>query len=622
MTLRATLLGLFAAVVIGLMLPVTEFLTQGTRLGVGSATPAAFFLLFVIVIGPQLLVKCWRPDWALKSGELLVIFSMMAVATVIPTRGFGGMFYSAITAPTYYANESNGWADRIVPHLPSWMVVGDRNAVRQMYEGLDEGASFPWRAWATPLAWWTGFMLCLSVLVISTVLLLRKTWMDHERLAFPIAQVALSLTEEPEPQSRLNPLFRSTLFWVGFVVPLTVGSLQALSRYFPGTVPTPQLSWTLQEQTAYLPRIVLHLSFVTLGFVFFVESKLSFSLWFFYLLTIPAYCVYSVYFPGHAEPRSGPLGGAYPTIMGHQQLGAMLVLAATMFYTARKQVLREKALLSVFAISGAAVAAMVCLMGLAWWAAPLLIGVALVIWLALTRVTVQAGFPSMVPAVYPLPILICAFGTDALGGAALVAVLGFAVFWCAEFLTFMMAPAANGVYVQGKIGVDPARGLLSLTGAILLGLCASMFMTLALCYEFGGLNLHPQYFNRFPMGAWNSALSTVSHPTGPSLHGYAWTAVGAGAMVLLTVLHRLFFWWPFHPLGFLAQGGWNMGAMWFSFFLAWVVKTAVLRLGGGRAYKSTRHFFIGMIVGVLVTGGLWLLIDSMTGMKGNGLPVY
>ncbi len=216
MTKRAILLGSILSLAIGLILPVTEFLIQGTRLGLSSATPAAFFLLFVILIGPQFLVKCLKRNWALGRGELMIIFGMMMVATVIPTRGFGGPFFSMITGSTYYASEENEWAKFIQPHLSETIVLKDSNAARLMYEGL-EGAPIPWGAWIKPLGWWSFFMLCMAAMVISAMYLLRRTWIERERLVFPIAQVAMAMVEDdpvgahlsPRPFSRLNPLFRS-----------------------------------------------------------------------------------------------------------------------------------------------------------------------------------------------------------------------------------------------------------------------------------------------------------------------------------------------------------------------------------------------------------------------------
>jgi len=297
MTRRAILLGSILSLAIGLILPVTEFLIQGTRLGLSSATPAAFFLLFVILIGPQFLIKCLKPEWALRRGELLVIFAMMMVATVIPTRGFGGPFFSMITGATYYASEENEWAKLIQPHLSDNVVIKDLKAVRQMYEGL-EGAPIPWDAWMRPLGWWSLFVLCMAAMVISAMLLLRKTWIERERLVFPVAQVALAMVEEDRrgepcvrPRSRLNPLFHSSLFWIGFLIPMTLESLTVLNRYFPG-VPVFRLQWAIRHDISWVPQVPVRINFLMFGFAFFIQAQLSFSLWFFYLLSLPAHWMY------------------------------------------------------------------------------------------------------------------------------------------------------------------------------------------------------------------------------------------------------------------------------------------------------------------------------------------
>ena len=43
----------------------------------------------------------------------------------------------------------------------------------------------------------------------------------------------------------------------------------------------------------------------------------------------------------------------------------------------------------------------------------------------------------------------------------------------------------------------------------------------------------------------------------------------------------------------------------------------MLRYGGVALYRRTRPFFMGMIVGHIVPGGIFLFIDHFTGMVGN-----
>ncbi|MBI1922686.1 hypothetical protein HYR99_00400 [Candidatus Poribacteria bacterium] len=620
MTKRAVLLGCILSLGIGLILPVTEFLIQGTRLGLSSATPAAFFLLFVILIGPQFLIKCLKPAWALGRSELLVIFAMMMVATVIPTRGFGGVFFSMATGSTYYASTENEWAALIQPHLSSLMVVKDADAVRQIYEGL-EGAPIPWDAWIRPLGWWSCFVLCMATMAISAMLLFHKTWIERERLAFPIAQVALSMVEEGPKGSRLNPLFLSPLFWVGLLIPMTLESVNALNRYFP-SVPALGLNWTVTHTIPSIPQVAIRLNFLMLGFAFFIESQLTFSLWFFFLLSLPCSWIYGRLFPDHQEAL-GPwtAGGTAGTLMAHQQMGAMLVLVGTMVWAARQHLMKEKLTVVLFLLSLSLMCLMVWLTGVPAWIAPLVVGSAFVIWLSLTRLMAQAGIATMVPAIVPLGFVISSVGVANLGTTGLIA-MGLTLIWAGDLLTFLMGPTANSIYVEQKASVKPAVGAVALLAGVLLSLIGCIFMTLYLTCSVGGLNLHPQYFQSFPKVPWDFVESKLQSSTGVSVTGYLWTAGGAGLMLLLTYAHRVFDWWPLHPVGFLAQGGWIMNPLWFSFFLAWLVKTAVLRYGGGSALKKARVFFIGLIVGLLVVGGLWLIIDAMTGMRGNAIRIY
>ncbi len=618
MTKRAILLGSILSLAIGLILPVTEFLIQGTRLGLSSATPAAFFLLFVILVAPQFFLKCLKPRWAFGRGELLVIFGMMMVATVIPTRGFGGPFFSMITGSTYYANEENEWAKFIQPHLSETIIVKDSNAVRLMYEGL-EGAPIPWDAWVYPLGWWAFFVLCMAVMVISVTFLFRKTWIERERLVFPIAQVALAMVESGP--KRLNPLFRTPLFWVGFLIPATLESLNALHRYFP-VVPPFRLQWHIRHDIPGIPSVPIRMNFLMFGFAFFIESQLSFSLWFFFLLSLPMQWIYGRFVSGHQEVLGAwTAGGSGGTIMAHQQMGAMLVLVGTMVWMARQHLVKERLHAGLFLISTFLMCLMIWYTGVPAWIAPIVVISALVIWLSLTRLMAQAGIATMVPAIIPLGFVVSTVGVSMLGTVGLVA-MGLTLVWSGDLLTYLMAPAANSVYLEHRASVKSKMGVLSLVVAVMLSLAGCIFMTLYLTGKFGGLNLHPQYFRTFPQTPWRFVETKLQHPTGASMPGYLWTGVGVGVMLLLTYAQRMFFWWPLHPLGFLAQGGWIMRQLWFSFFLAWAVKTAVLRYGGGRTYKKARVFFIGIIVGLLVVGGFWLIIDSITGMHGNRIRIY
>ena len=154
---RALITGGLLAALIAIGVPYGGMVMQGSRLGLSSATPAAFFLLFVLLLTVQVGLGAVRREWAFGRGELLTIFAMMAVATAIPTRGVVGMLLPMITGTFYYATPENQWAELIHPHLANWMVVADPEAIKTFYEGAGRDAPIPWDAWLVPLGRWLAF---------------------------------------------------------------------------------------------------------------------------------------------------------------------------------------------------------------------------------------------------------------------------------------------------------------------------------------------------------------------------------------------------------------------------------------------------------------------------------
>ena len=73
------------------------------------------------------------------------------------------------------------------------------------FEGLPEGEKIPWGAWAIPLFWWLSFVAVLFFVLFCIVVILRKQWVEKERLIFPLAQVPLQMVEGAEKGS-LIPL--------------------------------------------------------------------------------------------------------------------------------------------------------------------------------------------------------------------------------------------------------------------------------------------------------------------------------------------------------------------------------------------------------------------------------
>jgi len=639
-TLRSFVLGCLMCVLIATGIPYGSMVVQGTRLGLSSCTPAAFFLLFVFLLSVHVFLGFLKRRWAFQRGELITIFIMMMVATAIPTRGVIGMLLPMITGTFYYATPENEWADLIHPLLSDWMVVYDPLAVKEFYEGTSGPARIPWHVWLFPLLRWLVFYAAFYLSLLSAMVILRRQWVENERLVYPLAQVPLAMIQDEDKAQRVKPFFKNGVMWCGFLIPFFINSVNALHQYFYFISPiVPQASVELFRRTVALN---LRINFLMFGFAYFINSNISFSLWFFYLIHLIEEGIFSV-LGIHSPEELGPWTGSGPigAIMAHQMMGALIILVLFGLWSARphlKEVLR-KALYKDASVddSGEIMSYRTAVFGLLigvvlmgfwlWetgipaWIAPFFIFAALVIFIGLARVISEAGLPTVTPEIVPAGFVVSGVGIPALGMRGMIAT-GYTLVWAGDLLVFMTAPLANGLRLSHEMAGRRRLLFLAIAAAMLISLVFSAWFMLYLAYRDGALNLHRQYFTTFASYPSSFAAQKLANPTGPSLSGWFWTAAGGAIMAGLMVARHKFVWWPFHPLGFVVSMGWAMNNIWFSVFLAWLIKVVVLKYGGPRMYRQTRPFFLGVVLGQFVVGGLWLLIDSYTGMVGNVIPVY
>ena len=636
--LPAMLTGLGLCALISVGLPYGEFVIKGTRLGLSSSTPAAFFLLFWLVALVQPLLGLVRPHWAFNRAELLLITAMMMLATAIPSRGFTGAAIPAISSVLYYATPENNWVELLVPHIPTALIVQDEVAIKQFYEGLPRGESIPWGAWIGPLSWWLFFMAAFYLVLVCAMVIMRRQWMDHERLLYPLVQVPLGMIEDSPRPGRVKPFLRNPIMWAGFAVPAILNTVNSFSHYYE-FAPRVDLDLPLAlGHDAVVLRV--RLNYLMMGLAYFINTGISGSLWFFYLLakaqewacaTLGVFTTEQLDAFSHAGPTTG--------MLSHQSMGAMIALVVLGLWTARghlKAVWQQaKAgdrtageLLSYRTAVGGLVVGLAVMglwlgqTGLPWWAVLLFLGAAFAIFFALTRVIVEAGLSSAVEGLSGAGFVVSGVGSSALGATGMMA-LGFTLAWAGDLLVFMMAPCANGIRMLHGLKVGRRRVLAMLAAALAIGLLGSIYATLNLGYQYGALNLHRQYFSGlFALEPFRFAARFIETPTGPYWLGWLWNGVGAAVMAgLLWARHHLL-WWPLHPIGYVASGTWILGNIWFSIFLAWLIKSIVLKYMGPGGYRSTRWFFLGVILGQFASGGAWLVVDGFTGMTGNVIRMY
>jgi hypothetical protein len=53
--------------------------------------------------------------------------------------------------------------------------------------------------------------------------------------------------------------------------------------------------------------------------------------------------------------------------------------------------------------------------------------------------------------------------------------------------------------------------------------------------------------------------------------------------------------------------------------VTWLAKVMILKFGGHKAYRKARQFAIGAVVGMFMAGGVWAVIDTITGTLHNAV---
>lgn len=630
-TIRAVVLGAGLALCLNVACPYSVLVLQNAGLTSDYITAGAMMLFLVLVglVNPLLKLVC-RP-LALRGGELVVVYVMMIVASAIPTWGLVTNLFHILTRPFYYATPENRWTELVQPLIPAWLAPRDPEVARYFYEGLPAGEPIPWGAWLVPMIAWGSAMMAAYLLMIAFMVVLRRPWVEQERLVFPLAQLPLEVLRGGD-EGLFPALFRNPLAWVGFALPFVVQLFRGLHHYF----------FFIPEIRTYFDPILLFrnsvalivfVNFAIVGLSYLLGLQVSFSVWFFHLLGRFQTGVFSLVgfeVKGHNEALTGS-----SVALSHQGMGAMIVLVVAMLWSARAhlrhvaraafsrgavaddqdEILSYRAAVWTGLLSGGYLLVWLLFTGLPILACLVFLAGALVIFLAVTRVIAQGGIGFTASTMLPQPFVVYTLGTEAIGWKGLASV-SLSYSWAAEMRTTVMASTANGLKLAHGAGLRPRRLFWAIIIAILVGLAGATWITLRLNYTHGGINL--RQFG-VPWVAYSFLEDKLLNPVGwdhvrPRL---LFTAVGAGLMWLLIHLQHHHLWWPLHYIGLPIGDSWVMGWAWFSVFLGWLFKAVVFRFTGTRGYQAYKPFFLGLIAGQLMGGAVWMVVDFTLGEIGN-----
>ncbi len=606
-------------------------------LGASRIEPLAPGFLFVGFLSTALLVNAVLStrggNLALNPSELIIVYLMLLVVASLATMGLCETILPAISGVFYYANPENDWLELLVPHLPLEIMVNDGKENALFFEGLPSPEALPpYGIWVRPLLMWGIFLLGLYVTMISLAVILRRQWMDRERLAYPLVQVPQLIIRGEAEGSLVNSFFRSRVMWWGAALPIMAGLLRGLNRYLGG-FPVPTLGWSMP--VGFDQNLMVRLLFDVIGFSYLISPDIAAGIWSFAVLAK----FERIAFIEAGVLKQQPLFGVLSSeLINYQGLGAMVVFVGVGLWVGREHLagvwrafLGRKDAASddgeimsyrgaVAGVLGGSTVMVVWLsvFSVPPWAAVLFVGLAMVIFIGIARIVAEAGVPSVITPMVAPDFMIYGLGSKLLGPAA-TGTFATTYVYAADVRVFLLGMVANGLkLIEGMDRRSRRLVFWCLLLAIVVGIGGSLWTVMDMAYRGGGINSSTWFFKTMPKKIY-AAAAIGTKETGVYWEGLQFFGLGAGGMVLLMWLRQRFLWWPLHPIGFPIMANWIMDQIWFSVFLAWLVKVMILRYGGAGFFTRSRYFFLGLIVGQAGISGLFLVIDYITGVVGNSL---
>ena len=570
----------------------------------------------------NMIVRRIFPRVALQPRDLLVVYSMLAVGSAFSGHDCIPRLMGLIPYAFRFATPENDWEALLFHHLPEWLVVKDPKAVNDFYEG---GVNFftegYFQYWIVPILSWSLVIFLLMLIFLCLTSIVRKQWIENEKLAYPIIQIPLEITTN-------RRIFTNRLLWLGFSIAMGINLLNGLQFFYPVLPEIPVRKYDLSIYFTQKPWIAmgstpLRFHPYIIGFSFILPLDLAFSCTFFYLLK-----KVQLIFGSAVGVSSLP---GYP-FLGEQGAGALLALLAIACWHARKhfasvlsQVIRpdrDASRTEALSPRAAVVTLGICLLllavfcvrsGMTLWAFAIFIGVYLLIVVGLTRMRAELGPPiHAIGYLTPQYMIISLLGTRRLraGNLTMLSLMN----WLsgasyASFRTHPMPDQLEAFKLAERTGIRNRTMFGVLVIASLVGILSSLILYPYAIYS-EGVAAGSEQIHAGGADTYNFLSSWLMNPKptdwlATSVLGFAF-AVNLG----IIFLRSRFVWCPLHPAGYVigvAPG--TTDVIWFSLFLAMVAKWIILRHGGINAYRKAVPFFIGLVLGEALMGCFWPLLS-------------
>ncbi len=609
---------------------------HGAQVGESVPVIPAMGAIIVLTLLAPVLRRIWR-KMDLSQADVMMVYIFICIAITCASVGVVRLLLPSLTVTQYFATPDNDF-QLLDTYVPAWLSPKDPATVRDMFEGAD-GEVIPWKHWTVPLASWSFFLLATFVSMLGTMTLFRRRWAEKEHLTFPIVELVMSISDQ-SGNGIVTAFFKNPIMWAGFLLAAAYNVLNIINAWNPA-VPALGRAYDLGGMFTERPwSAIAPLSIAwrpeNFGLGYLVSTEITLSVWVFYLLlrfsnVLAVTGGYDIPgFPFDQEQSAGAYLalGIFLVWVAREELAQIARMA---FGSARDMVLgdHEEPMSYRWAIISSVGGFVAMIMfaqraGMLAWTAFLYFGLILLFALVYARARAEAGAAMvwLFPFYQHKRMMIYALGSAPFaphGSVQNLTVLSLFMFMTRGYYQSMMAYQLEASKIASNLKINQRTVSKWMIAAVVLGLAGAYYIHMKGYYAHGanileGGTTEGGYRTRLAKTDFETTAGYLTAHVKPDTTRATAGAVGFLVAMSLIVLRSLFLRFPLHPLGYAMVTSYG-GPIWGPFFVVWIVKTVVMRVGGMKLYRQMIPFFIGIVLGHFFTAGVvWSLLSQVNDM--------
>jgi hypothetical protein len=609
-----------------------EAIRRTMHLTVQSIAFNAVFCLFVLIL-LNMVLRYYLPRIALTKPELLMIYTMMCMGSTVGGHGFMQLLIPMMGHVYWFATPENDWANLIWPYVPSWMGITDKTALMNHYKGGSTFYTFEnFHAWLIPMLAWSAFVLAFVMVMLMINILVRRQWVEVEKLTYPIIQLPLRMINEP------LSLFRNKLFWVGFAIAAGLDILNQLHFMFTNIPGVNLKMYDLQRYFTDRPWSGIGwfpISFYpwVIGLGFLIPLDLLFSCWFFYLFWKAQRVII---FAFGLSSRGGAYAGYQSMI--EQSAGAYIGLFFIVILANHRHIIRifkcslgleqidqsnepmsYRLALLILALSFLFLVGFSATAGMSVWLAIVFFVLYFMVDIAVTRMRVEMGVP--IHDIHnggPDLLLPPTLGTRRLGVSNLTIM---SMYWWFNRTHYSdpMPHQLEEFKLAEQTKTSNRKMLFVIIFSTILSIFATFWSYVDPSHRVGMEEARMNWVGQESMDRLQNWLMNPIEPSSSTAISFG---VGMVFTLFLAFMRMRFLWWPFHPAGYAVSNSWGMSVAWFPLFIAWFIKSLVMRFGGLKLLRQLTPLFMGLMLGEFVIGSSLSVMGTALGKLYYSFWVY